>query len=130
MKTGAYESFFFNFWRENCYFPVFHHFYFWRQNPVKWFMTGYDCLYQMILFLLLSKKEFEIHFTRWKTLWDFSFSWDWSTSLLPYMVSTIQRQKILAKDALNCWQKVVKEQGENNKTDNFSDEPRDTNLFY
>ena len=88
-------------------------------------MTGYDCFIKAVLFQLLSKKEFEIHFRRWKSLWCFFFSSDWLTSLL-VIPSTTLNMRILAKDALNCWQKVVQEKGKINKTDNFSDEPRDT----
>ena len=71
-------------------------------------------LYHSDFVPFLISKEFEIHFRRWSKFWSFSFSSDWSTSLLAKS-STIDypSKKILAKEGLNCWQKLVQVQGWN-----------------
>ena len=71
-------------------------------------------LYHSDFVPFLISKEFEIHFRRWSKFWSFSFSSDWSTLLLAKS-STIDypSKKILAKEGLNCWQKLVQVQGWN-----------------
>ena len=69
-------------------------------------------LYHSDFVPFLISKEFEIHFRRWSTFWSFSFSLDWSTSLLA-KPSTILSVLIIAKDALNCWHSEVQDTGWN-----------------